>query len=406
MGLKRVVRNVRTIAFSEIEKFACEILAARMAGGQIDPAPIWTNLKTFPCEQFRGMVDCLIAGYPCQPFSHAGNRQGEEDPRHLWPHIQRAVGIIRPRLLFMENVAGHVTLGLKNVLHDICELGYEVTAGLFEARAEGLPHKRQRLFILAYDKSAGIHDSIVWQTDFARNGKAGSQQFNQAHGQDLAPAPPGAEQFWWEPARVLGNDNSGRFKECSQQDGEKEAFKQAPQGNDTSGRNKVLANATKQRMEGRGAGGEQVTHSHAGQEIFVCKGITGTTELGNATGERPRGRGEDCIGKQSEMLGQGLEQTKLADPARNSEQGCEHRQGKKQFRGSGTARHRHEIIATMGGNFNGVASGVVESGLLAAYQSLGSGCHSRTDELRAAGNGVIPACAATAFVTLFKELSQ
>ena len=114
MGLKRVIGNMRVCAYAEIELYSCEILAARIQGGQIDPAPIWTDLKTFPCEQFKGMVDCLVAGYPCQPFSAAGNRQGAKDEkgRHLWPYIQRAIAVIRPRFIFCENVAGHLTLGL------------------------------------------------------------------------------------------------------------------------------------------------------------------------------------------------------------------------------------------------------------------------------------------------------
>ena len=128
MGLKRVIRNMRTIAYSEIELFCCEVLASRMEAGQIDAAPIWTNLKTFPCERFRGMVDLLVAGYPCQPFSAAGKRQGEEDPRHLWPHIQRSIRVLRPNWVFCENVSGHLTLGFKDVCHDLDELGYEVTA--------------------------------------------------------------------------------------------------------------------------------------------------------------------------------------------------------------------------------------------------------------------------------------
>ena len=102
MGLKRVIRNLRTIAYSEIELFGCEILASRMEAGQIDAAPIWTNLKTFPCERFRGMVDLLVAGYPCQPFSSAGKRKGEEDPRHLWPFIERAISDVRPNWVFCE----------------------------------------------------------------------------------------------------------------------------------------------------------------------------------------------------------------------------------------------------------------------------------------------------------------
>ena len=83
MGIKRVIPNLRVILYSEIELFACENLADKMEQGLIEPAPIWTDLKTLPCEQFSGKVDILTGGYPCQPFSAAGQRKGADDPRHL-----------------------------------------------------------------------------------------------------------------------------------------------------------------------------------------------------------------------------------------------------------------------------------------------------------------------------------
>ena len=156
MGLRRVLPNLRIVAYSEIEEYACAVLAARMAEGKLDVAPIWTNLKTFPCFAFRGRVHGITAGYPCQPFSVAGKRRGIDDPRHLWPYIRRAIGIIQPEWVFLENVPGHVKLGLREVLLDLEELGYRVesdsgtpTWGLFTAAEVGAPHRRQRLFILA-----------------------------------------------------------------------------------------------------------------------------------------------------------------------------------------------------------------------------------------------------------------
>ena len=150
LGLRRCIPSLRTIAYSEIEAFACEVLLARMEGGQIDAAPIWPDVRSFPWEQFRDRVDILSGGYPCQPFSAAGKRLGQEDPRHLWPSIARGISILRPRLCFFENVEGHISLGLREVIDDLDGLGYAATFGVFSAAELGACHERKRLFILAY----------------------------------------------------------------------------------------------------------------------------------------------------------------------------------------------------------------------------------------------------------------
>lgn len=94
-------------------------------------------------------VDILTAGYPCQPFSHAGKRKGADDPRHLWPGVARAIGALRPRLVVLENVRGHVSLGLADVLGDLSGLGYDARWGVVRAADAGAPHERARLFIVA-----------------------------------------------------------------------------------------------------------------------------------------------------------------------------------------------------------------------------------------------------------------
>jgi len=149
LGLKRAIPSVRTIAFSEIEAYACANLVSKMEQGLMDSAPIWTNLKTFPWQSFRGTVDILSGGYPCQPFSMAGKRLGSEDPRHLWPFIANGIELMRPTTCFFENVEGHISMGLFTVVSDLEQLGYEVSWGLFSASECGAPHRRKRVFILA-----------------------------------------------------------------------------------------------------------------------------------------------------------------------------------------------------------------------------------------------------------------
>jgi len=139
----------RVAAYVEIEAFAITNLVDKMESGQLAPAPIWTDLKTFPAGLFRGSVDLITGGYPCQPFSAAGQRKGKDDPRHLWPYISEAIRIIRPRKVFFENVEGHISLGLNEVISDLEARGYDTTWGIFSAREVGAFHQRKRVYIMA-----------------------------------------------------------------------------------------------------------------------------------------------------------------------------------------------------------------------------------------------------------------
>jgi DNA (cytosine-5)-methyltransferase 1 len=100
-------------------------------------------------------VDILTAGYPCQPFSHAGNRKGAEDERHLWPHVLRAIGEMGPRLAILENVRGHLTLGFDCVLADLADVGWSARWGVVRACDAGACHQRARLFIIAHPSHLG-----------------------------------------------------------------------------------------------------------------------------------------------------------------------------------------------------------------------------------------------------------
>ena len=98
-----------------------------------------------------GTVDIVYGGYPCQPFSSAGSRRGEKDPRHLWPHFMRLVGELRPAWVVGENVAGHISLGLDAVLHDLESAAYTTRAFCIPAGAVGAPHRRHRVFVVAHN---------------------------------------------------------------------------------------------------------------------------------------------------------------------------------------------------------------------------------------------------------------
>ncbi len=149
LGLERA--GMRTVAFCEIEPFCRAVLAKHWPG-----VPCYDDVRTLTADRLAadgiGAVDVICGGYPCQPFSHAGKQRGAQDPRHLWPEMRRLVGEVRPAWVVAENVAGHVTLGLDQVLADLEADGYAGRALVVPAAAVDAPHIRQRVWIVARDR--------------------------------------------------------------------------------------------------------------------------------------------------------------------------------------------------------------------------------------------------------------
>jgi len=350
LGLKRAVPDLRTVALCEIEAFAISNLVAKMEAGLMDPAPIWPNLKTFPWAAFRDRVDILTGGYPCPPFSTAGKRKGKDDPRHLWPWIADGIRLLRPRVCFFENVEGHISLGLSDVIEDLAGMGYRTTWGIFSASEVGAPHQRKRVFILAVSSGFGgasglsgslqRHEGESGEPDdgggevMANAGGQGPQGHwgERGHGEGGSevqtcgsscsawPSRPGEQQYGWEPPRVVG-DNS-----CEQDRGLQQS-------------------------------GVQADAASAGTEL----------------GDNSCWDGE---GKQVHL-----------------------RQGKGEHRGASGSEcaGRRQTQPPLGGDPDGSASGM-------DYAQLCVSCDNRTDELRLLGNGVVPATAERAFRVLIQEL--
>lgn len=155
LGLHLAEPGYRTVGYVERNSFAAATLVARMADASLGAAPVWDDLRSFDGRPWRGRVHIVSAGYPCQPFSLAGHRKGEDDPRHLWPAVARIVGEVRPEWCFFENVIGHLTLGFRDVAGDLQGLGYRVAACVVSAAETGASHIRERMFILAHANVQG-----------------------------------------------------------------------------------------------------------------------------------------------------------------------------------------------------------------------------------------------------------
>lgn len=202
LGLSLVLENFRTIAYIEREAFAVEYLAQAMEKKILHQAPVWTDIRTFKGRQWRGVVDCIIAGYPCQPFSSAGHRRGRNDSRHLWPHIADTVREVEPAVVFFENVEGHVTLGLKEVLIDLQRMGFETAAGLFSAEEIGATFAGKRLYILGLAKAVCVRQTRQTMS----SGKISRllQTWSKGTSVDSLVFPPHAKSATWkEVCRTL-----------------------------------------------------------------------------------------------------------------------------------------------------------------------------------------------------------
>ena len=162
MGLMLAEPGFHTRCFVEWEEYPRQAIIAAQRAGYFAPAPIWDDVTTFDGRPFRGAFDTILAGYPCQPFSHAGQRRGADDERHLWPDVARIIREVEPEWVFLENVAGHVSLGAETVLRELWDMGWTPAAGLFSASEIGAPHERLRWFCVAHRRQER-HEGREWQ---------------------------------------------------------------------------------------------------------------------------------------------------------------------------------------------------------------------------------------------------
>lgn len=184
LGLERA--GMRVVWQSEIDPYASRVLAKHW--------PRVPNLGDITAIDWSTVErpDVICGGYPCQPFSLAGVRRGEDDPRHLWPHFHRAIRLLRPRYALLENVPGHLSLGFDRVLGDLAEIGYDTEWCSVPAAAVGAPHLRWRLFVVAYpnehEHQGGPPSIGRPSTALVTIGRGGRQALAGVDGEDGAVA--------------------------------------------------------------------------------------------------------------------------------------------------------------------------------------------------------------------------
>ena len=146
----------QTVCAVEWEPYAACVLAARQNDGLLPPFPIWDDIQTFDGRPWRGIVDVVSGGFPCQDISAAGKGAGIDGERSgMWREMARVIREVRPRFVFVENSPMLTSRGLGTVLGDLAELGFDARWGVLGAADVGAPHQRDRIWIVAHSREIG-----------------------------------------------------------------------------------------------------------------------------------------------------------------------------------------------------------------------------------------------------------
>ena len=248
----------RTVCAVEFNPYAASVLMARQNDGSLPPFPIWDDVRTFDGRPWRGRVDVVSGGFPCQDISAAGQGAGIDGARSgLWGEMARIIGEVRPRFVLVENSPMLTSRGLGRVLGDLAALGYDARWGVLGACDAGAPHERKRMWVMANAEevlgNGGDHYTAIGmggqpvsesgdgarpahvsnanevrRDRWARAGSVKSRVAELAHGsanvsdadrqrqQEQQPAESGAAQYaaaecggWWEHEPSVGRVADG-----------------------------------------------------------------------------------------------------------------------------------------------------------------------------------------------------
>lgn len=140
----------RTVCAVEFAEYPRKILLARQRDGLLDRFPIWDDIRTFDGYPWKGIVDVISGGFPCQDISVAGKGLGLAGERSgLWSEMFRIVCEVEPKYVFVENSPMLTSRGLGIVLGDLASMGFNARWGVLGAAHVGAPHLRERIWIVA-----------------------------------------------------------------------------------------------------------------------------------------------------------------------------------------------------------------------------------------------------------------
>jgi len=193
----------RTICAVEWDAYAASILVHRQNDGSLPPFPIWDDVQTFDGRPWRGRVDVISGGFPCQDISAAGRGAGINGERSgMWGHMARIIGQVRPEFCMVENSPLLVGRGLARVLGDLAKMGYDARWGVLGAHHAGAPHKRDRIWIVAHADLCRFVEPI---DDEKRREGVGSRESpgnRCGTSEDVADSHGRQSQVGWENGRM------------------------------------------------------------------------------------------------------------------------------------------------------------------------------------------------------------
>ena len=202
----------RSVGYVENNTYCQQILAQRIEDGFLDEAPIFGDIDEFiesgAAKKYKGYVDVVTAGFPCQPFSVAGKKTGQDDERNKWPQTIQCIRDLGPRLRYalLENVPGLLNSGyFGEILTSLAEAGFDARWCVLGADDVGAPHRRKRLWILADSRQ---------QSEGPKKTRSGSEPINsdssrfKSASRDRSPNSS-EDSHWWPTEPNVGRVANG-----------------------------------------------------------------------------------------------------------------------------------------------------------------------------------------------------
>jgi DNA (cytosine-5)-methyltransferase 1 len=163
----------RTVCAVEFAAYPRRVLLARQRDGMLEPFPIWDDVRTFDGKPWRGRVDVVSGGFPCQDISSAGKGAGISGERSgLWGEMARIISEVRPRFVFVENSPMLTIRGLGTVLGDLASMGFDAKWGVLGAGHLGAPHLRERCWVVGYPMQRGCSPKGIQPEQDLQRGRA------------------------------------------------------------------------------------------------------------------------------------------------------------------------------------------------------------------------------------------